>query len=197
MKIIPHRGCWNKDIPANSLTALKKAFDYYDGAEFDIRDGLSDVVIAHDAFQKNAETLESFFKTLGKSEKMKFFAINIKADGLGKRLKELLELYEIKNYMCFDLSFPESVKYLQLGLKVADRVSDLEKNDVHSASSLVIDCFEEEIDLIPYSAMNIPVLLISPELHGRNEDEFRQQVRKLKFVNVMVCTDHPEKWKAP
>jgi len=194
MKVIPHRGCWNEFHEGNSVKALTEALQFFDGVEFDIRDDASDIILSHNPFTNNCISFDSFLKGLGRDERKKFFAINVKADGLGRKLKEILNRNEINNYMCFDLSFPEKRQYEKLGLQVFDRISDLEKNPEMESQGLIVDCFEKDIDLNDLQNISAELFFISPELHGRNYLEFWNKLRASKFNSIhnYICTDKPE-----
>lgn len=193
MKIIPHRGCWNEHLEGNSVEALTEALQVFDGIELDIRDGASDIIIAHDPFTKNNISFNSFLKSLGKKEKAKFIAINVKADGLGNRLIDILNDNEIVNYMCFDLSFPEKIKYEKLGLQIFDRMSDYENYPDMKAKGFVVDCFENNFDLNQLQNVSGALFFISPELHGRSYLEFWNELRSSRYNSNhnFICTDVP------
>ena len=54
-------------------------------------------------------------------------ALNIKADGLHIKLKELIEEYKIENYFVFDMSVPDGLGYLKQNMKAFTRESEYEK----------------------------------------------------------------------
>ena len=177
--------------------ALLMALIDYDGVELDIRDNASGIVIAHDAFTKDAFYLEDLLNDLDPDQRKKFFALNIKADGLGKELTRLLKFYEITNYMCFDLSSPEQIKYKEFGLHVFGRVSDKEGiGALNQYKGCVVDCFQDEIDLRLLNS-DQDLFFISPELHGRSHETFWGKLLQKYHdkENVYVCTDYPEEFQ--
>jgi hypothetical protein len=193
MKIIPHRGIWSVEEDKNSLSSIIDALDIFDGVEIDLRDYKSEIVIGHDPFVGGL-SFETFLSKLSSDQKKKFFALNIKSDGLSGRLEELISRYEIRNFMCFDMSFPETLQYKQKKLNVFSRMSDLEKGISKKQTGRVVDCFRTELEVNKFLHLNEELFVISPELHKRDPYSYWVKLRenyKARSENLMICTDFP------
>ena len=191
MNIIPHRGIWGNEDQKNSIAAISDALEFFDGVELDLRDHPEGIIVAHDPFSSGA-LLQDILADLSTSQRKKFFALNIKADGLASGIQDLLTSFGIRHYGCFDLSFPEKKRYLDLGLKVLDRRSDLETNPTTTTGE-VVDCFEYEL---PVQTLNLSRLqfLISPELHGRDPAPYWRELKQSVAADsskLFICTDFP------
>lgn len=196
MNVIPHRGVWGRIDQQNTLAAIHDALALFDGVEIDIRDQHNGVQVAHDAFSSGPR-FDDVLAGLDDQQRKKFFALNIKADGLGPRLRELLRSHGIRRYGCFDLSFPERRRYRELGLAVLDRRSDLEVAHT-GATAEVVDGFYADPPVSTLSATRLQ-LLISPELHGRDPAPFWRQLRArfgARSSQLFICTDFPFELRA-
>lgn len=190
MKIVCHRGQWLNHKDQNSLMSIRRSF-LYDGVEIDIRSNNGKIVLSHDPIlsRQRYTSLEDAFRL--KAPQNFFWALNIKEDGLGVELKKLLRKYKIKNYMCFDLSFPESVVYEKSGLEIFNRSGD--KEPEISGKKLVFDCFSarnfrRSLKRIPASST---LMVISPELHGQGHSGAWKDLKVHSFKETFLCTDYP------
>jgi len=190
MKIISHRGYWEKPSQQNTLEALFLGLVYSDGIELDLRMYNRKIVVSHDSICSPEKIL--YFEDLIKLEKQlpnKLWALNIKEDGIAESLVKILKLYPSLNYFCFDMSFPETVKYIRHNLKIASRLSDLENENIfisEHSDFYLIDSF--------YKVNKPPVkfrknlFLISSELHNKNyaiNDMYDEET----FNEIFLCTD--------
>jgi glycerophosphoryl diester phosphodiesterase len=189
MKIVCHRGAWKKKSAQNTLSAIKEALAY-DGVEIDLRNFNGKIVMSHDPLKGPAyDTLESAFKL--KAPDGFFWALNIKEDGLASNLRKLLGKYRITNYMCFDLSFPEKVTYVESGLRVFERFGDLEPR-LPPTREIVLDCFKENsLGRFLKAAGRKRTFVISPELHGRDHAKAWRSLKGTRGER-WLCTDFPE-----
>ena len=131
--------------------------------------------------------------------------MNIKADGLQKELKRLLEEYDIENYFTFDMSIPDTIGYINENIKFYSRQSEYELTPAfyQEASGIWLDAFTSNwygAGLI-YNHLNNnkKVAIVSPELHKRPHFQFWEYLKKEKIYqeeNVIICTDYPENAKA-
>ncbi len=195
MNIIAHRGLFNDNSEGNSVKAFQEAISAGFGIEIDIRDSMSEIVIAHD-LPIGGESLFSDVLKIPSIHDI-CIAINIKSDGMGRKIFDLLELYSIKNYFIFDMSGPESYKLSQMGLKIFSRWSCYEEPSFLSISQGVwVDCFNE----IYMTDLKIRELLdhkkelcfVSPELHGYSPYEYWHLIKKYSKRNsIAICTDIP------
>ena len=190
MKIICHRGLWKVKSEQNSLSSVEKSFSF-DGVETDLRSLNGRIVLSHDPVMtwKRYASLEDAFRL--KAPEHFFWALNIKEDGLSEELSRLLKKYRIKNYMCFDLSFPEAVSYEEKKMRMFSRFGDREREV--KGRDLVFDCFSSRsfassIKTLPLSSR---VMVISPELHGHAHLSAWKVLKKMKFRNQSLCTDYP------
>ena len=86
MEIISHRGIWDNSNQMNTLDSFEKSFQLGFGIETDLRDLGGEIVISHDIPKNDAPTLEAFFEMYKDFQNEPRLALNIKADGLAKRL---------------------------------------------------------------------------------------------------------------
>jgi len=202
MKILSHRGFWQKIEEKNSLAAFKKSFESGFGIETDVRDFCEELVISHDMPNEQSPKLSELFSLLEEFENKSDFdiAINIKADGLTKKLKYQFLQYPGLNYFFFDMSIPDMRLYIEAGCSIYVRVSEYEKSEsfLDDAEGVWLDSFHSEwydIELIQsFLNRNKKVCVVSPELHKR---DYKLAWDKLKVLShdpkFMLCTDFPDK----
>jgi hypothetical protein len=201
MKILSHRGYWRAEEEKNTPVAFRRSFEHGFGLETDIRDFEGELVLSHDMANKDSMKLEKFFKGYSGFRRDLPLALNIKTDGLQKRLKELLKKFGVSNYFVFDMSVPDALAYLKEGLITFTRQSEYEPVPAFydEAKGVWIDCFasmwfdEETIKGHLRKCKN--VCLVSPELHGREHLPFWNDILRMDIVrgdSLMLCTDHPE-----
>lgn len=195
MELIYHR--------RNSLEDLV-ATDMKYGVELDIRSYGSELIIHHDPLCNGllvAEWLECY--------KHGTLILNVKEEGLEKRLIELMHSKAITNYFFLDQSFPFLVKWAKFGeRRCAVRVSEYES--VETALKLGglitwvwLDCFTRfPIDYSEYKALKdagFKLCLVSPELQGRDAargiEEMGVYLAQNNMVMDAVCTKRPDLWE--
>ncbi|MCK4831000.1 hypothetical protein KA005_85610, partial [bacterium] len=108
------------------MTAFKAALESGFGIESDIRNDRGKLVISHDIPYSNSIPFEELLALYKKANVDTFLAINIKEDDLQVLLKSSLDNFNIKNYFVFDMSVPDALGYLNLGMKVFTRESEFE-----------------------------------------------------------------------
>jgi hypothetical protein len=205
-RIIAHRGCWVgestfKKLVQNSSDSLGLALKSGFGIEIDIRDHSGQIYISHDPILNKESCVE--FESILEIVTDQTLALNVKSDGLLNLLDQKeLEILKRKKYFFFDLSFPEEMKYRKLDHKIATRVSDYETFDSNEKIQdyFWLDSFTDEWwikdDLIKkILKTNSKVVLVSPELHGRDPNQAWQYLKEIWVLsqNLMVCTDYPFK----
>jgi len=204
MEIIAHRGFWNYLDEKNTSEAFKKAFNSGFGIETDIRDYNSRLVISHNVATENSVKLEDLCLEYKKNQNEPTLALNIKADGLQDLLKVITNKFFIKNYFVFDMSIPDTIRYLELDMNVYMRQSEFEKEVpfYEQSKGIWLDSFNNvwyTIDLIEYHFRNSKkVCIVSPELHNREYLKLWQELKKNKLYlsnDLILCTDFPEKAK--
>lgn len=128
IKILAHRGFFKSEKEKNTKTAFERAFDNNFGIETDLRDIKGKIVISHDMPKGDEMTFEELLILLdGRNLPL---ALNIKADGMAKEIKRLLDKYKHNNYFTFDMSIPEMIVQLKMGLNVFTGLSDINKHPV-------------------------------------------------------------------
>lgn len=205
MKILAHRGYWNADIADNSPLALKKALRDGYGFESDVRDHDGKLVISHYVADSGSQELAEVLQWLAECQNQLCFAINIKADGLGEMLRELLREKHIENYFTFDMSIPQMIEYKNLGLVFFTRQSEVEEHPVlyKDAAGVWVDGFfgDEWITeglLSGHIDCGKKICIVSPELHKRDHLDFWNRLKgyRVDWSRVMLCTDYPDEAKA-
>jgi len=204
MILLAHRGYWKTAAEKNSESALRAAFDRGYGVETDLRDYCGRVVISHDVADSTAISLERFLSLYVESGRNTMLALNIKADGLCMEVRRAIEKFAVQEYFCFDMSVPDSLPYLNTGLKVFTRRSEFETGSSldHRAHGFWLDAFDLPFvpgkDLSAALANGKVAALVSPELHGKPYlaawAEWRAVLREHAPAagRIMLCTDVPD-----
>lgn len=198
MKIISHRGFWLSSDEKNKETSFSRSFDSGFGTETDVRDSGGRLVISHD-MPSGGEMLLTDTLNLLKGRDLPL-AINIKADGIGWYIKKIMESYSIRDWFTFDMSVPEMLSQLRMGLPVFTRVSEFETPVLYSESSGVwLDSFSDDwwdFSLVEkFIGDGKRVCIVSPELHGRDPEGFWGRLSSSSLVGyseLLLCTDRPE-----
>ena len=201
-----HRGAWSKELLVpNSQEALLAALDAGFSIETDIRDRNGTVVISHDPTQDNSVlTLLHFLAQISGVALSRdlVLALNIKSDGLDSIMKDELKMLKGIPHFFFDMSTPELVKYAKAGLSVGLRWSEFETlapqlSICSEPLAVWVDGFDSDWwktgELLELGSGKRVVVLVSPELHGRDPvqvwktfaDEFHNN------PNLYICTDYP------
>lgn len=199
MIIISHRGYWKKTEEKNSLESFIKSAKSGFGCETDIRDFNSELVISHDIpgniILKINSVLEQF------QNRDLLLALNIKADGLQNLIQKVLNQYQISNYFVFDMSIPETKKYIESGFNVFGRQSEFESETsfYNEVKGIWMDTFYRiwysEEDVNRHLVNGKQVCFVSAELHNRNHLEHWQFLKSLSLIrneNLILCTDFPD-----
>lgn len=198
MKIIAHRGLWNKREDGNTMESFCAAFKKGFGIETDIRDYNGEIVVSHNIATEYSFLFEDVLKLYNETKCNTSLAINIKADGLQKLLKDLLKKYNIKNYFVFDMSIPEQVVFHKEQFNVFTRMSEYETLPVliDNAQGIWMDEWENSwinAEIIKkYTEKGKLLSIISPEIHGRDHLVLWDNLKQFKDIDeVMLCTDIP------
>ena len=202
MKIIAHRGNWKNPDEKNSQGAFERAFLKKYGVETDIRDYCGELVISHNVADCQCMACDDFFDLYQRRGNGVPLALNIKADGIQKLLKPLLEKYQITNYFVFDMSIPEMVVYKYENIRFFTRRSDIENKCVlyHDASGVWIDAFYNDtwkVSDYTESVLNDgkDAVIVSPELHGRDKSILWDEIKNSGLYaqdGLYLCTDCPD-----
>ena len=206
MKIIAHRGYWIVENEKNTELAFARALNANFGIETDLRDYCGSIVVSHDIPDQSSMKFEYFLKLYLRNtnhQSLKpMLALNIKSDGLSSLVLEILERYEVTNYFVFDMSVPDSLSYINAGLKSFTRQSEFEElpSLYEDTAGVWLDCFvstwfSEEL-LTSHLEAGKNVCIVSPELHRRKNYINEQWVFLREYFrcnDLILCTDFPNK----
>jgi hypothetical protein len=199
MIILSHRGYWKNTSEKNQRIAFERSFNCGFGTETDLRDCAGKIVVAHDMPKGDELSFEELLQIM--SGRNLPLALNIKADGQGEAIKELLLKYQHADYFTFDMSIPDLVSQVKIGLQVFTGLSDILPQPVmlKNCGGVWLDSFLSDW----FSANTIDELLtagkkvcvVSAELHKRAKERQWKVLSKCKNLanqNLMLCTDNPE-----
>lgn len=205
MIILSHRGYWKESYEKNQKVSFERSFSLGFGTETDIRDYKGELVISHDIADENCISVKEMLEIYNKYDNTLPLALNIKADGLQIKLKEILDEYKIKNYFVFDMSVPDGLQYLKYNIKAFTRESEYEKipSFYDEACGVWLDEFQGHWitkEIIEKHIRNSKqICIVSSDLHKRDYKEEWQNYKKiekeLEINNLMICTDYPEEAK--
>ena len=202
MIVLSHRGYWKKTHEKNLPIAFERSFSLGFGTETDIRDYKGELVISHDIADEKCISVKEMFEIYNKYDDTLPLALNIKADGLQVKLKELLEEHKITNYFVFDMSVPDGLGYIKQSLKAFTRESEYEKipSFYDESCGIWLDEFQghwitKEV-LEKHIKNNKQICIVSPDLHKREYKKewqhYKTIEKELGINNMMICTDFPE-----
>lgn len=202
-RVYAHRGIWETKAQQNSMRALTEAVASGFSLETDIRDSCGSLVVSHDPPEGETVKWADFINEVSRSSFLQDIklAINVKSDGLVQLVKQLTPPL---GHFYFDMSLPQTVQYIGNGMPVAHRISEYEdltptvSKDVRKIiwlDSFSTDWFIESstVNSLVDSKTHKEVILVSPELHGRNHLPAWTWVKsKLPEIeNLSICTDLP------
>lgn len=202
MRIISHRGYWKDSIEKNKEIAFERSFKLGFGTETDFRDLNGKLVVSHDVpTASSVLPLSRLISTYKKYDNSLPLAINIKADGLQSLIKQMIEKMEVKEYFVFDMSIPDTLGYIKLGIDFYIRQSEYEKDlpFYSEAKGIWLDAFggiwyDEAV--IKYHLRNGKrVAIVSAELHKRDYVHQWETIKSwtvTRSKDVILCTDLPE-----
>lgn len=196
MQLLAHRGFWRACAEQNSLAALGDAWRRGFGIETDLRDAAGRVVIAHDLARGIEPTLAELVETLaalpGRAAPI---ALNVKADGLAAACAALIGPVRDRVFF-FDMSVPDMRAYLDLGLPVYTRHSDVEPTPAYYDRAAGVWLDQLHADWITADAVAAhldrgkPVCVVSSELHRRDPRRLWDALRPLRHApGLSLCTD--------
>lgn len=173
------------------------------GIEVDIRSTGDRLIIHHDPFADGED-----FKAWLSHYRHRLLILNVKEEGLERRLLDLMASKGVEDFFFLDQSFPFLVKTAQTGEKrCAVRVSEYESTaTAERLAGLVqwiwVDCFTrfplsgEEAGRL--RSLGFKLCLVSPELQGRAGETSIPALRTLLAREGVeadaVCTKLPEFW---
>jgi len=200
MNILSHRGLWVEQAKKNKAESFIDSFEHGFGIETDLRDNDGTIVISHDLPQGNEMTFEELLHIYKRCNNSLTLALNIKSDGLQSLAVGLLKKYLVSEYFFFDMSVPDTIGYINTGLKYFTRNSEIEDSPtlLEKSDGVWMDMFFsdwiDESAVSPYLAIGKKVCIVSPELHGRDYKDFWNSMRQFSCFNsqnLFICTDKP------
>jgi glycerophosphoryl diester phosphodiesterase len=205
MKILSHRGYWKSEDEKNTKIAFERSFQLGFGTETDIRDLNGELVISHDPPTIDCQylTVADFFKIYKIWGDGLQLALNIKSDGLQRKLMQLIIDFNITNYFVFDMSIPDTIGFIKNNTKFFTRQSEYEIDPAFytQADGVWLDEFNGhwiDNEVIQKHIKNgKKVCIVSPELHKRayniEWDNYKNIFLKDAEHKISICTDLPEK----
>ena len=198
MIIISHRGWWLQLKERNQREAFSRSFDAGFGTETDLRDIRGTIVVSHDMPTGSEITFSELLDIMaGRNLPL---ALNIKADGMAQTILKMLKNAGHTNYFTFDMSIPEEVVQLSMGIPVftglSDRLSPPPMLD--DATGVWLDAFHS----VWYDGETVRSLLkkgkricvVSEELHRRDplpQWEMLRNTAPIEDDRLMLCSDMP------
>jgi glycerophosphoryl diester phosphodiesterase len=205
MKILSHRGYWKSEDEKNTKIAFERSFQLGFGTETDIRDLNGELVISHDPPTIDCQylTVADFFKIYKIWGDGLQLALNIKSDGLQRKLMQLIIDFNITNYFVFDMSIPDTIGFIKNNTKFFTRQSEYEIDPAFytQADGVWLDEFnghwiDDEV-IQKHIKNGKKVCIVSPELHKRayniEWDNYKNIFLKDSEHKISICTDLPEK----
>lgn len=200
MYILAHRGYWLYKEEENTLDAFQRAYENGFGIETDVRDYNEQLVISHNIPAAGCTAFSDFADQYAKEGKSLPLALNVKADGMQKILKNILQLYEIDHYFMFDMSIPEQVVYIHDGFHTFSRQSEYEREIIMygQTEGVWMDEFKtawitEEI-IANHLANGKRIGIISSEIHNQDSDRLWNIIAPFQnSEKLLLCTDEPMK----
>ncbi len=203
MEILSHRGFWPQKDERNERIAFARSFDLGMGTETDLRDHNGEIVIAHDMPTGSPMTFAELLRVMdGRNLTL---ALNIKADGLSTRVKEILQEFKHTNYFVFDMSVPDLVRQLKDGMTAFTGLSDIQPHPVlaDQCRGIWLDCFNSDWygpDVVDgLLSQGKRVCIVSADLHQRptkTQWGIIQSVKNVASPDLLLCTDKPLEAKA-
>ena len=203
MIVLSHRGYWKEPAEKNRPVAFHRSYDLGFGTETDVRDLRGELMIAHDMPSGEEISLAAMLDILaGRNLPL---AMNVKADGLARALKAVMDARGVADWFTFDMSVPETVVQLRLGLPVFTRASEYEMPPplYDRAIGVWLDAFTgqwwEPGVAESFLRDGKRVCIVSPELHGRDHLPLWDSLEGSGLAAhpaLMLCTDLPEDARA-
>jgi hypothetical protein len=196
VEILAHRGWWDRPEARNTLPALRRAFDAGLGVETDVRDCAGEILISHDPPAAAAcVRFRDMLAAYAQAGRPGALALNVKADGLQPIVKGLLREFDIQSYFMFDMSIPDTLQWLNAGVRVFVRQSEYEPTPAlyDQAAGVWIDGFKGDWysrDVIGgHLTAGKQVAVVSPEIHGRDPAAVWTVMKSVNREGLWLCTD--------
>lgn len=172
------------------------------GAEIDLRSERNKIYLHHDPFVKGV-----IFEKWLKNYKHKIIVLNVKEEGLEKKILQILKRNKIKNFFFHDQTFSSMLKIATF-TKVSIRLSEFEelknfKEILKKVKWVWIDHFTKfELSKKNYSLIKknkAKICIVSPELVSKlnfkkNISKIKRYIKKNNYIIDAVCTKYPNYW---
>ena len=200
MQFIAHRGYWLDPTEKNSKQAFLRALTHNFGIETDFRDHNGRLVVSHDPASDSAMPASDFAKLYQAHPVSAPMALNIKADGLSRWIKDFINSSQIRHCFAFDMSVPEMLPYIATKIPIYTRLSEHEEYPalLDQSAGVWLDAFEkqwyDDTLIINLLTEKKRIALVSPELHGREHLTFWKFIRSSnlhRYETMSLCTDFP------
>lgn len=181
----------------NTIEGLKATPPEY-GVEIDIRAYADKLVLHHDPFVEGEDFAE-FIKHYNHA----FLILNVKCEGIEKRVIEIVENQGIKNYFLLDVTPPFIIKLVKQGIrKIAVRFSEFESIETCLNLAGKVDwVFIDNLTHLPIEnnafqklKEHFKLCIVSPELLKRDEIEETKRILAENPVDA-VLTDEIYRWE--
>lgn len=175
------------------------------GIEVDIRSRGDELIIHHDAFV-DGERFEDWLIAF----RHRTLILNVKEEGLERRLLNLMMARSIEDFFFLDQSFPYLIKTSRAGeQRCAVRVSEYEGIDTALLLAgkvrwVWVDCFNPGLWMTGDEARRLQaagfrLCLVSPELQGRRTpldlQAVKDRLREEGIAMDAVCTKVAAQWE--
>jgi hypothetical protein len=200
MIVMSHRGYWKTEDEKNTSDAFHRSFYLNFGTETDVRDCKGELLISHDMPLGHEMHIDQFLDIL--SDRSLPLAMNIKSDGLAKKLNQVMKKHQVQDWFVFDMSVPDMRSHLEAGNPVFTRMSEVERSPAYLEESqgVWLDMFSSQwydVEIIK-SLLNRGkrVCIVSAELHGKDPSALWASLLPVAdHSGVLLCTDLPEQAK--
>jgi hypothetical protein len=193
MLIIKHR--------VNTIKQLKNTSTLF-GVEIDLRSDQKDIYLHHEPFLKGVK-----FNQWIKHFKHKLIVLNVKEEGLEKKIIKILNKNDVNNYFFHDQTFSTLLKNMR-NTKVSIRYSEYEeikeKDKIFKYVKWVwldhFTSFPLNLKFYKYLKKNkIKICIVSPELVSKKfsykSKKLKEYILKKGFKIDAVCTKLPTIWR--
>lgn len=200
MIVLSHRGYWLKCHERNQRIAFDRSFQLNFGTETDLRDAGGEIVISHDVPTGGELTLAQFLDIhRNYSNGGLPLALNIKADGLASLVKKAVDGLLGLDVFVFDMAVPDMLSYLEAGIPIFTRMSEVERQPawLDRSAGIWLDSFGPtwfDGELIgELLATGKRVCVVSSDLHQREPQDLWTMLDPYAAApNLFLCTDRPE-----
>jgi hypothetical protein len=199
MIVLSHRGYWLEPAERNQRVAFERSFRLGFGTETDLRDANGKIVISHDVPVGEVQNFSEFLThyrahAVGNLP----LALNIKADGLAAIVKQDLAEFPELDVFAFDMAVPDMRAYIECGIPVFTRMSEVEQQPswLEQSAGIWLDSFGPtwfEAGLVAdLLATGKRVCVVSSELHRREPEPLWEMLTEYSSAdNLLLCTDMP------